>query len=534
MPPSWCKLAPFQDLHPTLTRMFTRRQVIRTGALAGPFALLGAARAQTDSPLSPQERALHALNRLGYGPRPGDVEAIDKLGPEAWLQQFLAQQMAPALLPESLGTRLQALTTTQLSQAELIARFRAATPAGLARDVGSMSDAETAALLAKARRELVRPVLLEAASQRLLRALESPAQLEEVLVEFWFNHFNVFAGKGQVAVLVGDYERQAIRPHVLGRFRDMLGASAKHPAMLVYLDNVQSVAPGYKPPALIAQLNPNAVRPVGLNENYARELMELHTLGVDAGYTQRDVTELARMLTGWTINYRAARSGRSGDLFEFDPNRHDSGSKHWLGREVPASGQAEGERALDLLATHPATAKHIGFKLAQAFVADQPPPALVQRLAERFTATGGDLKAVTQALIASDEFWRRDAFGAKFKTPYQYLVSTLRALDVTAIPEVQPLLQVLAQSGMPLYGAQTPDGYKNTAAAWMNPEALAQRLQFASKLAERRQRNASSDQAGLLATMGGLWRASTRQSVAGEPANLQTALLLGSPEFMHH
>ena len=516
--------------------MLTRRQVIRTGALAGPLALLGAARAQTDTPLSPQERALHALNRLGYGPRPGDVQAIDKLGAEAWLQQFLAQQMAPAVLPESLGTRLQALPTTQLSQAALIGRYRAATSAGLAarRDAGSMSDAETAALLTKARRELVRPVLLEASSQRLFRALESPAQLEEVLVEFWFNHFNVFAGKGQVAVLVGDYERQAIRPHVLGRFRDMLGASAKHPAMLVYLDNVQSVAPGYKPPGLIAQINPNAVRPAGLNENYARELMELHTLGVDAGYTQRDVTELARMLTGWTINYRAARGGRSGALFEFDPGRHDNGAKHWLGREVPSSGQDEGERALDLLATHPATAKHIGFKLAQAFVADQPPPALVQRLAERFTATGGDLKAVMQALIASDEFWRREAFGAKFKTPYQYLVSTLRALDVTEVPEVQPLLQVLAQSGMPLYGAQTPDGYKNTAAAWMNPEALAQRLQFASKLAERRQRNAPSDTAGLLVTMGGLWRASTRQSVASEPANLQTALLLGSPEFMHH
>ncbi len=517
--------------------MHTRRQVLRASAFALPFVLPGAARSQTELPLSPQERALHALNRLGYGPRPGDIEAIDKLGAEAWLQQFLAQQMAPSVLPESLVTRLQALSTTQLSQSGLIGRFREATSAGLAarRDVGSITEPQAADLMAKARRELVRPVLLEAASQRLIRALESPAQLEEVLVEFWFNHFNVFSGKGQVAVLVGDYERQAIRPHVLGRFRDMLGASAKHPAMLVYLDNVQSVAAGYKPPAPMAQLNPNAARLAGLNENYARELMELHTLGVEGGYTQRDVTELARMLTGWTINYRAARLGRSGDLFEFDPSRHDHGSKFWLGREVPASGQAEGERALDLLAAHPATAKHIGFKLAQAFVADQPPPALVQRLAERFTATGGDLKAVTQALMSSDEFWRREAFGAKFKTPYQYLVSTLRALDATAIQEVQPLLQVLAQSGMPLYGAQTPDGYKNTASAWMNPEALAQRLQFASKLAERRwQRNAPSDRAGLLTTMGGLWRASTRQSVAGEPANLQTALLLGSPDFMHH
>ncbi len=515
--------------------MISRRHFIHGAALT--LGGVGAAAAtQVGGPLSADERALHALNRLGYGPRPADVEAIARLGAQAWLQQFLTQQIGPVrpALPESLSSRLQSLATMQLSQSGLIGRYREANSAA-ARDAGSMSDAQIAVARAQARRELVQPVRVEAASQRLLRAMQSPAQLEEVLVEFWFNHFNVFAGKGLVAVLAGDYERWAIRPHVFGSFRDMLGATAKHPAMLVYLDNAQSVAPGYRPPGRAAALNPNPARPTGLNENYARELMELHTLGVDGGYTQRDVTELARMLTGWTFNYQAAQRGRSGDLFEFDPNRHDGGSKHWLGRAVRSAGQAEGEMALDVLAAHPATAAHLGFKLAQAFVADEPPPALVARLADRFMASGGDLKSVTQTLINADEFWRREAFGAKFKTPYQYLVSTLRALDATDPPDLQPLLQVLAQAGMPLHGAPTPDGYKNTAAAWMNPEALAQRLQFAGKLAERRlRRDAPSDTAALLTTLGVLLRDSTRASVADAPANLQTALLLGSPDFMRH
>ena len=521
----------------------TRRQALLGLTLAStlPFAS-GISWAQSPR-LSAEEKALHALNRLAYGPRPSDMAAIRQQGAERWLQQFLAAQLEPAGLaaPDALKTRLAALTTQTLSQGELIGRYREATQANrvarreAAAMDGQANDAKVQEAQANARRELVRPVLLQTGQARLLRAIESPAQLEEVLVEFWFNHFNVFAGKGPVGVLVGAYEREAIRPFVFGRFRDMLGATAKHPAMLVYLDNVQSVKPGYQPPGRQARANPNAVRLTGLNENYARELMELHTLGVDGGYSQRDVTELARMLTGWTVDYRAAQRGAKGALFEFDPRRHDSGTKQWLGRTVTGNGQAEGEMALDVLAAHASTAKHLAFKLAQAFVSDQPPPALVQRLAERFTATQGDLKAVTQTLITSDEFWSREAYGAKFKTPYQYVLSSLRALDATTPADVGPLVQLLAQAGMPLYGAQTPDGYKNTAAAWMNPEALAQRVQFATTLSERRMRrgaNPNLDSQALITTLGPQLSEATRKSIATEPVAMQLTLALGSPDFM--
>jgi uncharacterized protein (DUF1800 family) len=315
----------------------------------------------------------------------------------------------------------------------------------------------------------------------------------------------------------------------------MLGATAKHPAMLIYLDNAQSVKPGYRAPALLAQANPNAARLSGLNENYARELMELHTLGADGHYTQQDVTELARMLTGWTVDQRGVRIGRDGSLFVFDPNRHDNGTKQWLGRTVEPAGQAEGEMALDVLASHPSTARHISFKLAQAFVADQPPPALVNRLAKRFLGTQGDLKAVMHTLVSSDEFWQADLYGAKFKTPYHYLISSLRALGANTPTDVQPLLQVLAQAGMPLYGAQTPDGYKNVAGAWMNPEALAQRVQFASTLSERRARQGArldADAQRLMDTLGPMLSINTRQSVESEAPPMRLALLLASPEFM--
>ena len=522
--------------------MMNRRQWLGSSAALGLQGLTtspawGTA-ASTSAPLSPDERALHALNRLAFGPRPGDAAAIQRLGAGPWLQQFLAEQLSPASLamPAALQARLAALDTLNLSQAELIGRYREATQANrIAKQQAANNEAGKAHENNNARRELVRPVVQQATAQRLLRALDGPAQLEEVLVDFWFNHFNVFAGKGPVSVLVGSYEREAIRPHVLGNFRTMLGATAKHPAMLIYLDNVQSVVPGYEVPRRFALANPNPNpnpnRPTGLNENYARELMELHTLGVDGGYSQRDVTELARMLTGWTVDYRGLQRHGSGSLFVFDPKRHDSGKKQWLGRSVASGDQAEGEMALDVLAAHPAAARHLSFKLAQAFVADQPPAALVDKLASTFLSSKGDLKAVMQALLASDEFWSREAYGAKFKTPYQYLLSSLRAIDAPAPAEFQQMTASLAQAGMPLYGAQTPDGYKNTASAWMSPEALAQRIQLANTLGERRQRRVGgSDE--VLSTLGGLISPATRQTVAAEPAAMQTALLLGSPDFM--
>lgn len=490
-------------------------------ALAGGLLLSRRSPAAVPQTLSADERALHALNRLGYGPRPADAAAIAEQGAERWLARFLDEQLQPRRLPqpEELATRLSSLDVLKLDQAELLTRYRdavrAAREARREQAQGGKPDADAL----NAVRERVRPLVQQAAVARLSRALQSPAQLEEVLTEFWFNHFNVFSGKNAVGVLVADYEQRAIRPHVLGRFRDMLGATARHPAMLIYLDNAQSVAPNLqrRAPADGQQ------RLRGLNENYARELMELHTLGVDGGYTQRDVTELARMLTGWGIDARAVK----GEVFEFDARRHDREAKTWLGQAIAPGGQSEGVRALDVLATHPSTAKHLAFKFAQAFVADQPPPALVARLAESFKATGGDLREFTRVLITSDEFWSREAYQAKFKTPYQYLISSMRALDLP-LAQPQPLLQALQQAGQPLYGAQTPDGYKNVAAAWRHPEALTQRVQLATTLGQR----SGVSPARLNSTLGAAVSEPTRRTLASEPAGQQVALLLASPDFM--
>lgn len=516
--------------------MRNRRFMLGSGAaLAGALMTRRVpAAAAPAAALSADERALHALNRLGYGPRPADAAAIAAQGAQAWLDSYLADQLEPRRLPqpEGLTRQLAGLEVLQLGQAELLGRYReavkAAREARREKAQGMAADADAL----NAVRDKIRPLVAQAATARLSRALQSPAQLEEVLAEFWFNHFNVFAGKQAVGVLVADYEQRAIRPHVLGRFRDMLGATARHPAMLIYLDNAQSVVAGYEPPQrarrlLAARPELKARAPSGLNENYARELMELHTLGVDGGYTQRDVTELARMLTGWGLDTRKTLFGGSGDVFAFDARKHDGGTKTWLGQTIHGGGMAEGERALDVLATHPATARHLAFKLAQAFVADDPPASLVKKLADNFLATGGDLREFTRTLIRADEFWSRDAYQAKFKTPYQYLLSSLRALDIQPA-NPQSLLAALAQAGQPLFGAVTPDGYKNTAAAWRNPEALTQRVQLATTLGQRS--GMSAERLG--STLGASVSEPTRRTLATEPPAQQVALLLASPDFM--
>lgn len=518
--------------------MKNRRFVISSAAALAGGAVLAARRGHAatmaSAPLSADERARHALNRLGYGPRPADATAIAEQGADKWLDRFLTDQLEPRRLPqpEALAARLAGLEVLSLGQAELLGRYREAVKSAReARREQSQGMTPSADAL-NAVREKVRPLVAQAATARLARALQSPAQFEEVLTEFWFNHFNVFAGKGAVGVLVADYEQRAIRPHVLGRFRDMLGATARHPAMLTYLDNAQSVVAGYQPPQrarrfLAERPELKARVPGGLNENYARELMELHTLGVDGGYTQRDVTELARMLTGWGLDSRKASIGGVGDLFQFDPRRHDNGTKTWLGQAVHGAGQAEGERALDVLAAHPATARHLAYKFAQAFVSDAPPQSLVARLADNFKATGGDLREFTRTLIRADEFWSRDAYQAKFKTPYQYLLSSMRALDLP-FTEPRNLLAALSQAGQPLYGAQTPDGYKATATAWRNPEALTQRVQLATTLGQRS--GISPERLSL--TLGAALSEPTRRTLAAEPAGQQLALLLASPDFM--
>lgn len=516
-----------------------RRQMLNYGLglpLAGS-SWWSARTASAQVPAPTEADALHLLNRLTWGPAPGDLLRMQQLGQDAWIEEQLHPQRLP--LPDTLVRALEALPSTHLSQRDAIAQYRSA-----AQQARRDPDAGKAA-----RQEMLKQVSLEAGEARLLRALYSPRQLQEVMVDFWFNHFNVYVGKGLDRVLVENYEQEAIRPHAMGRFRDLLGATAHHPAMLFYLDNWQSVAPGFQPRHPAAK---NA--PTGLNENYARELMELHTLGVDAGYSQNDVTELARMFTGWTFDLRA----RGASLFIFEAQRHDMGGKRWMGQTVAANGQAEGEWALDQLARHPATAHRIGYKLAQYFVADEPPAVLVGLLAQRFLASDGDIRSVLQVLFASPQFRDPGCHGAKFKTPYRYVLSALRA-GATPVTDVRPLLVALRQQGMPLYGCQTPDGYKTTEQAWLNPEAITRRVGFASALASGRLHlnrpapavsatgQASRDtpstpqpsrqileSAPLLATLASSISDKTRQALQAEPAELQAALVLGSPDFMRH
>jgi uncharacterized protein (DUF1800 family) len=342
-------------------------------------------------------------------------------------------------------------------------------------------------------------VMNELMQSRLLRDVDSDKQLQEVLTDFWFNHFNVFVGKGQVRDYLTAYERDVIRPHVLGNFRDLLGATAHSPAMLFYLDNWQSSTPNApamlspemerrilnNPRMAAAQRQQMVSRlqaaqknaPKGLNENYGRELMELHTLGVDGGYTQDDVINVARAFTGWTID-----RPQQGGGFVFRPQMHDTAEKTILGVKFPAGGgENEGERVLDILAKHPSTAHHIAFELAQRFVSDNPPASLVDRAAKRFLDTKGDLREVTRTIIESPEFFADDAYRAKVKTPLEFIVSAVRATGAVVVSP-QPLVAELRTLGMPLYGCVPPTGYSMTADAWVNTGSLLNRMNFALQL----------------------------------------------------
>lgn len=500
--------------------------------------------------MPPDPKILHVLNRLSFGLQPGDIERTKNLGVERYIQE----QLNPSVIPEPqvLKTQLSQLDTVKLTSLQLLEQNQ------LRSHKGQKPTLEER----KAYHENMRHALEQSVQARLLRATESPRQLEEVMVEFWYNHFNVFSGKGIVRLLAGAYEQEAIRPHTLGRFRDLVGATARHPAMLFYLDNWQNTAPN----------SPGARgKAKGLNENYARELMELHTLGVDGGYTQKDVIALAKILTGWTFR-RAEGAGVGQDGFYFDAKRHDFSDKVLMGHVIKGSGIAEGEQAFDILAKSPATARHLSYQLAQYFVTDQPPKSLVNRLSQTFLSTDGNIKVVLNTLFHSSEFWDSRIYGAKFKTPYQYAVSAVRATG-TEVTNFQPISSVLQQLGMPLYGCLTPDGYQNTEAAWLNPDAMTRRISFATALASGRlplttptraavlnspnaRRNLrlmvagqmmSSpsnlqaqpsvqrdpiDAAQLSTTLGHSFSAKTQQAIATSSPQLRAALILGSPEFM--
>jgi uncharacterized protein (DUF1800 family) len=363
--------------------------------------------------LSQEEQALHAVNRLAFGPRPADINYVLRIGVENWIERQLHPDSIPE--PSDLRQRIMSLRTLNMSPEELFIQYQIPL-----RQLPPGDDK-------KAAQQQSRIIVQQAVEARILRAIGGPRQLQEVMTAFWFNHFNVFAGKGLCHLWVGSFEQEAIRPHAMGRFRDLLGATAKHPAMLFYLDNWQNTAPNS--PGARGKFD-------GINENYARELMELHTLGVNGGYSQTDVIALAHVLTGWGLVRPAAvmkrpafsgapispngiarrlfqfgglqrfsRLGRvddeysNGNGFEFDPRRHDFSSQSFLGHRIASGGLKQGELALDILARSPATANHLSYQLAQSFVADDPPSELVQQMAHRYLATDGNIRLVLETLF---------------------------------------------------------------------------------------------------------------------------------------
>ena len=435
-------------------------------------------------------RIVHVLNRLGYGPRPGDVEAVRRLGPDSWVQR----QLDPARIDDARAqARVADLATATLPIAELRKGYEV--PREARREIqkrrAEMGENPSEDDARRARREMVRKyagemkgsprqVVDELQQAKVLRAVYSERQLDEVLVDFWMNHFNVYASKGPERFLVGAYEREVIRPHAWGRFEDLLAATAKSPAMLFYLDNWLSSDP---------EATSFRRRTRGLNENYAREIMELHTLGVDGGYTQKDVTEVARSLTGWTI--AGLRDGGE-PRFTFNARMHDRDDKLILGRRVKGGGQEEGEQVIHMLAVHPQTARFISYKLARRFVADEPPAALVDRAAETFRKTGGDIRAVVTTIVTSPEFFASEARGTKVKTPLEFVASAVRASGAE-VSNARDLAHRIALMGMPLYQQQPPTGYKDTADAWVSTSGMLARMNLAADLAAGRVPGVSID-----------------------------------------
>jgi uncharacterized protein (DUF1800 family) len=587
-----------------------------------------------------EQRVLHALNRFTFGPRPGDIAAVQAMGLKRWFEQ----QLNPSSIDDSaLEARLEMFPAMKMEQAEMIRRYPSpqvlrqmiernmplpsdpvehaiyadeiafykaarakqeakqaadakgteemmspsmardgegkeatalpgdgvdpAIPAmaaheeqfysgleavkiinlppdermrrilamppseliGFRRSLSQAELAEAAEGLSPVQRETLaalqgspRMIGAELLQSRMLRDVYSERQLEAVMTDFWLNHFNVYIKKNQnEPYMLPVYERETIRPHALGRFEDLLVATAKSPAMLMYLDNWQSIGPdsiAAKNGGRFAQYAQNpqvkqALKDRGLNENYARELMELHTLGVQCevsadrpasmldkacgqGYTQQDVTQVAKVLTGWTID-RPFRSGG----YQFEPKRHEPGTKTVLGKTIGESGEDEGLQVLHMLATSPATAKFISTKLAVRFVSDTPPPALVDRMAKAFTASNGDIKAVLRTMFDSPEFWSPEVYRAKMKTPEEFVVSAVRASGAE-MKNAIPVVQSLEKLGMPLYGMQTPNGYSWMAETWVNTGDLVSRMNFALGLSSDRVPGVQTDWTRLLGQVG--------------------------------
>ena len=402
--------------------------------------------------------ALHLLNRAGYGPRPGEIARVLEQGPTKWIEE----QLSPP--PDAgLDSRLSGFTTLEYTTTRILALTNA--------------DPRAAGV-----------VLDELMNAKVIRAVHGRNQLQEVLTDFWFNHFNVFVDDGFVRSAITAYERDAIRPHVLGRFRDLLGAASLHPAMLYYLDNYLNTVPRRVGGRLVG----------GINENQGRELLELHTVGVDAGYTQTDVVEASRCLTGHGID-----NITTGGNYTFRATNHDTEAKQVFGLSVPAGGGAEDvEKLFDHLASHPATARFLARKLAQRFVSDDPPEALVARMADVFTRSNGDLGQVVRGLFGSAEFWAEAFTTRKPKTSFEYLASVLRAAgaEVTNSAAVR---RAVSDMGQPLYACNPPTGYSNRGADWLNPSSQLSRMNLALDLAAGALAGVATDARALVRNAGG-------------------------------
>jgi uncharacterized protein (DUF1800 family) len=491
--------------------------------------------------LTEEEAITHALNRLAYGPRPGDEEQIKQIGLDKWIDQQLHPE---SIADADLDARLKRYPTLSMSSKQLIDAYpeanQVAKKEGItkeeAKDQQAMKrqEAESQVIMTgndnldKAQQQLAKVqgpnrIVTELTMAKLDRAVYSNRQLEAVMEDFWFNHFNVFANKGADKWMLTAYTRDTIRPHTMGKFSDLLLATAHSPAMLFYLDNHLSADPaavkrvelekamrrgaryngGFTPPTPGTFPQPTnapapgsgaAAKPAqakkadrGLNENYGREVMELHTVGVDAGYTQQDVIQMAECLTGWSI-----KEPRKDPTFFFDEKIHAQGKKVVMGARFTSGGEKDGEDALKMLASRPVTAKFISTKLARHFVSDTPPPALVARMAKTYESSGGDIRAVMKTMIYSPEFWSRDAYRAKLKTPLELVASTARALNAE-VTITLPLAQWVARMGEPLFLCQPPTGYSDKAETWENTGALLNRLNFALAFAGDKMGGATTD-----------------------------------------
>jgi len=460
------------------------------------------------------QRIAHVLSRLTFGARPGDLERVKTMGIEA----FIAQQLdADSIDDTGAIAKLKKLPTLGMATPVIIEQYTPPKPAvvpspspakasdnvtapaqkaiaeapqsanpGMPAMQNEMQNAKkedaggTPALpAAKPTPPPKNPYMVITDLQRakLLRAVYSERQLYEVMVDFWENHFSIFANKDDDRYLLTSFDRETIRPFVMGRFRDLLGATAHSPAMLYYLDNWRSSVPRPYP----AKGDKPAGVDGGLNENYARELMELHTMGVDGGYTQKDVQEVARCFTGWTIE----KPNQEG-LFLYRPGLHDNGDKIVLGHKILAGGGiADGERVLDILATHPATARFIATKLARRFISDDPPNSAIDRATEVFLKTDGSIRETLRALIKSPEFFAATTYRAKLRSPFEYVAAAMRALNADTDGD-RPVLDAIGRMGQPVFGRITPDGYADRADQWLSSGAMVGRFNFASALATNR------------------------------------------------